>query len=303
MPSLKDIKSRIKSVITTQKTTKAMKMVSAAKLRKAQDTLMRLRPYANKLNELLSRLVASLEGSAVSSPYTDDGRPVVNVLLILVTSNRGLAGAFNNAISKRALEAVQEKYTTYQASGNLQVLAIGKRGFDFMRKRGFRMVEDRNWDVFNPLSYEAVDAVAEYAMKGYIDGKWDRVELVYNEFKNALSQNRIATQFLPLQVDSAATVAATKGKAPATVDYIYEPEQASIITDLIPMILKTRLYRAVLESNLGEHSARMVAMDSATENATELLGNLRLSYNKARQAAITKELIEIVSGANALAAA
>lgn len=290
MPSLKDIKLRINSIRTTQKTTRAMKMVSAAKLRKAQDTLMRLRPYANTLNALSGRLVASLEGSDFVNEYADATRPVERVLVVVVTSNRGLCGAFNSAICKVAQAAIEGDQGQWQQSGRLEVMAVGRKAHEFFSKRGYRMLGSAR-DVFSPLSFGRCAEVAQELMDGYTAGRWDRVVLVYNEFKNAMSQNRIVSQFLPMTV---------AGGTDAGADYLYEPSREAILTDLIPQILRMRFYRAVLESNMGEHSARMMAMDNATENAEELLDALKLSYNKARQASITKELIEIVSGAEAL---
>ncbi len=291
MPSLKDIKLRINSIRTTQKTTKAMKMVSAAKLRKAQDTLLRLRPYANKLNELSGRLVASLEGSNYVSPFADADRPVERVLVLIVASNRGLCGGFNSAICKIGQATIEGELAEWQQSARLEVMAVGRKAHEYFAKRGYRMVGPAR-DVFTGLSFDRVATVAQEVMDGYTARRWDRVVLIYNEFKNALAQNRVVTPYLPMQV-------ATQSTAQAQ-DYLFEPARETILTDLIPNILKMRLYRAVLESHMAEHSARMMAMDNATENAEDLLDQLRLSYNKARQASITKELIEIVSGAEAL---
>jgi F-type H+-transporting ATPase subunit gamma len=293
MPSLKDIKLRITSIRTTQKTTRAMKMVSAAKLRKAQDTLMRLRPYANKLNELSGRMVASLEGSSYSNVYTDSTQVVEKVLVVVVASNRGLCGAFNNAICKTAHATIEGELSAYANAGNVRVLTVGRKAYEYFNKRGFDLV-GANHDVFSALSFAACSEVAQTIMDGYTRGEWDRVVLVYNEFKNAMAQNRKVTEFLPVAVSDAGAQ-----HAPAQ-EYLFEPAREEILTDLIPQILRMRFYRAVLESHMGEHSARMVAMDNATENAEDLLDALKLTYNKARQAAITKELIEIVSGAEAL---
>lgn len=293
MPSLKDIKIRIKSVKTTQQATKAMKLMAATKLRKAQDVLMRMRPYAAKLADLQGRLMASLEGSEFTSEYGTE-RPVNNVLVIVVTSNRGLAGAFNTNICKEAQALIDGKYGEYKANGRLQLLCVGKKGFEFFGKRKYPIYEGRQFDLFHKLNYDDIEAVAGIIMNGYLDGKWDRVELVYNEFKNMLSQNKRAEQFLPV----AKPAVYTKQKVR---EYIYEPQREEIITALVPKILRVRFYRAILESNLSEQAARMLAMDNATENAQDLIDALQLSYNKARQAAITKEIIEIVSGANALA--
>ncbi len=295
MASLKDIKLRIKSVKTTQQATRAMKMVSAAKLRKAQDTALRMRPYSSKLNELLGRLVASLDGSSFVSEYAPTDRAVNKVLVVLVTSNRGLAGAFNANVCKLAQAVIDDQYASYVKAGNLQVLCVGKKGYEYMAKRKYAVYQNKNFDVFQNISFDTVNPVIEEVMQGYLAGKWDKVLLVYNEFKNMMAQNRISEQFLPVAKPEAQAGAAQR-------DYIYEPSRDEIVTALIPKILKTRLYRAVLESNLSEHAARMVAMDNATTNAQDLIKALQLQYNKARQAAITKEIIEIVSGAEALSA-
>jgi F-type H+-transporting ATPase subunit gamma len=293
MPSLKDIKIRIKSVKTTQQATKAMKLMAATKLRKAQDVLMRMRPYAAKLGDLQGRLIASLEGSDFTSEYSAE-RPVNNVLVVVVTSNRGLAGAFNTNICKEAQALIDGKYAEYKANGHLQLLCVGKKGFEFFSKRKYPVYEGKQFDLFSKLNYDDIEAVAGIVMNGYLAGKWDRVELVYNEFKNMLTQNKRAEQFLPVAVPTADTKQKVR-------EYIYEPQREEIITALVPKILKVKFYRAILESNLSEQAARMLAMDNATENAQDLIDALQLSYNKARQAAITKEIIEIVSGANALA--
>ena len=276
-----------------------MKMVSAAKLRKAQDTIVRMRPYANKLKELLQRLSAGLEGE-ISTPYAQQ-RDVKNVLVVVVTSNKGLAGSFNSSIIKVAVSTIESKYGSYAKSGNLKVLCIGRKAYEYFSKRNYSVL-DGNHDVFSHLSFDGVAAVADKIKDGFLYGDWDRVELVYNEFKNIATQNRMAEQYLPIALSAAVKNKTTSKKdTSSTTDYIYEPAKEKIIEELIPQILNIQLYRAVLESNAAEHGARMFAMDNATENAQDLLNALRLSYNKARQAAITKEILEIVGGAEALA--
>ncbi len=291
MPSLKDIRLRIKSVQTTQQTTRAMKMVAASKLRRAQDTILQFRPYANKLGELQRNLVAAA-GSDVTSEYAEV-RETNNVLFVVVTSNRGLCGAFNAAIIKLAQTAAENEYAELHRQGKVKFLCLGKKGYDYFKKRGFPIVSD-DFDVFSKLSFDVVNVVGERILKGFRDGEWDKVVLFYNAFKNVATQIRTEETLLP------ATAQADAGAVLST-DYIYEPDQAQILRRLVPQILKTRFYRAVLESNASEHGARMFAMDQATENAEALVKELRLTFNKARQAAITKEILEIVGGAEALA--
>jgi len=293
MANLKEIRSRIKSVQNTQQTTRAMKMVSAAKLRRAQESIEDLRPYALKLRGLLQNLSRAMANAEVESPYLEPRESIENVLVIVVTSNRGLAGAFNANACKLGMERIQE-YPEQLASGKLQVLCIGRKGHDFFRARGIPVLESRNFDVFDGLSFDTVRQVAERVMDDYAAGTYDRIELVYNEFKNVAVQERQWETYLPV------TVEAKKEEDDQQVDYLFEPGPDEILTELIPRIIKLNLFRAVLESHAAEHGARMMAMDAATDNAQTLLNDLKLSYNKARQAAITTEILEIVSGANAL---
>ncbi len=292
MANLKEVRLRIASVNSTQQITKAMKMVSAAKLKRATDAIVQMRPYANKLKDILANLTASLEGN--ESPYTDQ-REVKNVLIVVVTSNRGLAGAFNSNAIKTANNLINEKYASYKAKGNVKIAAIGKKAQDYFTKNKFEVVGNHN-DLFNNLSFSASTQIAEEIMAGFVEGKWDRVEVVYNQFKNAAVQYLITEQLLPL----APTVANESNSSESQVDYLLEPSQEEIVLGLIPISIKTQLYKALLDSHASEHGARMTAMDKATENAGDLLRALRLSYNQARQAAITNEILEIVSGANAL---
>lgn len=299
MANLKEIRSRIKSVITTQQMTKAMKMVAAAKLRRAQDNILRLRPYALKLQEIMGDIRGNMSAEDFDSPFAEDRKPE-KVLLVVVTSNRGLCGAFNANMIKMAMSVAQEKYAEQHAAGNLEVLCIGKKGYEGLTRRGLKAVGE-NHDVFSNLNFETVSEVSEQVMEGFIEGRWDRVDLIYNEFKNVVVQVRRHEQFLPLSADAATE--APEGASHAQADYIFEPEKEEILKDLIPKSLKLQMYKAVLESNAGEQGARMSAMDNATENAQELLKTLRLTYNRARQAAITTEILEIVAGAEALASA
>jgi F-type H+-transporting ATPase subunit gamma len=299
MANTKELRERIKSVKSTQQLTRAMKMVAAAKLKRAQDSIVQLRPYAQKLGEIMGNIAADMSDD-LDSPYTKVQKPE-QVLIVVVTSNRGLCGAFNTNVNKAALEVATGVYAEQHAAGNVTILAIGKKAFEFFKKRGFPLVGENN-DVFQDLSFDTVNAVATLVMDGFVEGKWNRVDLVYNEFRNVMSQVKRHEQFLPIEGTPAPAVSATT-VAKNNSDYIFEPNKADILKDLIPKSLRTRFYKAVLESNAGEHGARMVAMDNATTNAEELIKQLKLAYNQARQAAITKEILEIVAGAEALASA
>ena len=288
--ALKEVRNRIKSVQSTQQITKAMKMVSAAKLRRAQDAITQMRPYAQKLQEMLSNIVSSSDGNVSMDLATE--RTVEKVMIIVVTSDRGLCGGYNSNLIKLAKQTIREKYPTQSAKGNVQVLPIGKKGFEHFTKNGFKVV-DAYWDIFTGLSFDKVQAAAKYAMNAFAAKEVDAIEVIYSEFKNAATQHFIAEQFLPVQ-----KVAATDNKKKS--DFIFEPNQEVLIIELMPKILNTQLYKAVLDANASEHGARMTAMDKASENANELLKSLKISYNRARQAAITTELTEIVSGAAAL---
>ncbi|GHE23569.1 ATP synthase F1 subunit gamma [Sphingobacterium griseoflavum] len=292
MANLKEVRNRISSVTSTQQITKAMKMVAAAKLKRATNAIVQLRPYANKLRDILAQVSASVEGN--DSPYTQDRIPT-KVLVIVLTSNRGLAGAFNANAIKMANNLIFSKYAEQHARGNLRIIAIGKRGHDFFQKRGFQVIGNYN-DLYNDLNFLNVSQVTSYVMDEFKAGNIDRVEIVYNEFRNAAVQIMSAEQLLPLLPPESSQAE----NAANEVDYIIEPSKEKIIEELIPKAIKTQLFKAVLDSNASEHGARMTAMDKATENAGDLLKSLKLSYNQARQAAITTELTEIVSGAAAL---
>ena len=292
MANLKEVRIRIASVNSTQQITKAMKMVSAAKLKRATDAIVQMRPYANKLKDILANLTASLEGN--ESPYTQQ-REIKNVLLVVVTSNRGLAGAFNANVIKAANLLVEDKYDAQKRAGNLQIIAIGKKAQDYFTRNKFNVIGNNN-EVFNHLNFEEANKIAEEVMSGFVAGKWDKVEVMYNQFKNAAMQILTTEQLLP--VVPSVNHSANQNNA----DYLLEPSQEEIVLGLIPSSVKIQLYKALLDSHASEHGARMTAMDKATENAGDLLKALRLSYNQARQASITNEILEIVSGANALAA-
>ena len=288
--ALKEVRNRISSVQSTQQITKAMKMVSAAKLRRAQDAITQMRPYAQKLQEMLSNIVSSAESDVKLALAAE--RPVEKVLILVVTSDRGLCGGYNSNLIKLAKQVIQEKYAAQHAAGNVQILPIGKKGYEHFEKNGFPVV-DKYWNLFSGLSFEKVQEAAQYAMDAFAHKKVDAVELVYSEFKNAATQRFIAEPFLPVQ-----KLNPTESKK--KTDFIFEPNREVLIEELMPKILNTQLYKAVLDGNASEHGARMTAMDKASENANELLKSLKISYNRARQAAITTELTEIVSGAAAL---
>lgn len=292
MPSLKEVKNRITSVVSTQQITKAMKMVAAAKLRKSQERIHQMRPFAQKLNALLQNLsAAQLDGDGDN--WYSSVREEKKILIIAVSSDRGLCGSFNSNIFKGVNRLIDENYAAAFAKGNVTVLTVGKKSSDYFGKRKCAMVGDFSL-LFSSLSFENVSRAAEYVMEAYKHGKYDKVMLVYNEFKNVATQILRVEQFLPI-LPPPSTKDSSK-----VVDYIYQPSQEEIITSLIPQSLKVQLYKAVLDSNAAENGARMTAMDKATENAGELLKQLRLTYNRTRQAAITKEILEIVGGAEAL---
>jgi F-type H+-transporting ATPase subunit gamma len=294
MPSLKEVKSRINSTISTQQITKAMKMVSAAKLRRAQDRITQMRPFAQKLNAILKNLSAaqtSGDGDNWYSAVREENR----ILIVAISSDRGLCGSFNSNVFKTVNRIIDEKYPEQFRKGNVTVLSIGKKTGDYFSKRKCNLIGDYTL-LYSALTFENVSKAAEFIMQAFKDGRFDKVEVVYNEFKNVATQILRVEQYLPIvpQQDQQA-----KG---SQIDYIYQPNQEDILTGLIPKSLKVQLYKAVLDSNAAEHGARMTAMDKATENAGELLKQLKLTYNRTRQAAITKEILEIVGGAEALKA-
>ncbi len=293
MASLKEVRNRIQSVSSTQQITKAMKMVAAAKLRRAQDNIIRMRPYAQRLNTILANLTRTADADIVSDYGV--ARDVRKVLLIAITSDRGLAGAFNSNVFKGVNAVIAERYANLPAT-SVSVMAIGKKAHDYYTRKG-NIVGDYT-HVFAKLSFETVREAADVAMQGFRDGQYDEVVMVYNEFRNVATQIIRTEQLLPL-VPAEALVSTTPV---SNVDYLFEPSKEEIVQTLIPQSIKIQLYKAVLESNASEHGARMTAMDKATDNAGELLKALKLTYNRTRQAAITTEILEIVGGAEALAA-
>src|SRR5688572_5540900 len=292
MPSLKEVKNRITSVISTQQITMAMRMVAASKLRRSQDKIHQIRPFAGKLQGIVSNLTASI-GSDNDNDWYAAKRAENKILIVAITSDRGLCGAFNSTVLKAAVKLTQEKYPTQFSNGNVTVLPLGKRSMEFFSKRKFTCL-DSYWGIFGHLSYANAAKAGDHIIDTFRKGGYDKVEIVYNEFKNVATQVLRVEQFLPL------TLASSVGNAP---DYIFEPDAEELLAGLIPKLLNVQLYRAILESNAAEHAARMTAMDKASENAGELLKELKLVYNRSRQAAITKEILEIVGGAEALKSA
>ena len=286
MANLKELRSRISSVSSTKQITSAMKMVSAAKLNRAQNAIENMRPYAEKLNELLQGLSASLDNDT-SSPYSNQ-REVEHVLVVAISSNRGLAGAFNTNIVKRVRTLIDETYS----GKSVDIISIGKKAGDVLAKK--RDIKSTHNEIYDDLSYDDVAQIAEHLMEMFKSEEYDKIELVYNSFKNAATQIVTTEQFLPIKP------ASKKGEESISSDYIFEPNKADIVEDLIPKALKIQLFKAIRDSVASEHGARMTAMHKATDNATELRDDLKLSYNKARQASITNEILEIVAGAEAL---
>ena len=294
MANLKEVKGRIQSVTSTQQITKAMKMVAAAKLRRAQDRIMQMRPYAEKLDGVMQNVSSAVDTQSVDNPYGQE-RDVNAVLLVVISSDRGLCGAFNSNIFKHTRSLIAEKYSHIEASGNLHILPIGKRAFEYYKKRGYSII-DNYYDLFNSLDFDHVRAAAEYTMKSFISQEYDQIEIIFNEFKNVATQIIRNEQFLPIL-----PIGPSEGINALNIDFIAEPNEVFIFNEIIPKSLKIQFYKGLLESNASEHGARMTAMGQATDNAGELLKELKLTYNRTRQAAITKEILEIVGGAEALA--
>lgn len=291
MPNLKEVRVRIESVKSTQQITSAMKLVSASKLRKAQDAILKMRPYANKLNELLRDLSGSL-GDMEDEKFTKDREPK-KVLLVVISGSRGLCGAFNSHIIKLTNKVIQEKYKEQYDKGNLQLFFLGKKAGDYFKRRKYPIYKF-NTEILHNLNFEEASKIAEDLMQEFVSGTFDRIEIIYNQFKNAAIQLPKLERYLPV------APAEDEGGHESQHEYLFEPKQEEIVAELIPKSLKIQIYKALLDSNAAENGARMTAMHVATDNAQELLKDLKLSYNKARQAAITNEIIEIVSGANAL---
>jgi F-type H+-transporting ATPase subunit gamma len=293
MANLKEVRARIKSVQTTQQITKAMKLVSASKLKRATDRITQMRPYADKLYTILGNILASVEGDDISLNFNQE-RPVKNVAIIVITATKGLCGGFNSNILKKAKALAFGEYNDYRKSGNLTVYCIGKKSFDFFKNQDVK-INTEHIELLNQLNFDVSAQFTESMMEKFLSGEFDRIECVYSQFKNAATQVYATEQFLPI-----GKLEAKDATPNAVADYIFDPEKNQLINELVPKIIKTQFFRFLLDSNASEHGARMVAMDSATTNANEILNGLKILYNRERQAAITKELGEIVGGAAAL---
>jgi len=289
MANLKEIRTRIASVNSTRQITSAMKMVSAARLRKAQNAILEMRPYADKLHEILGHVVSSVE-SLEENPFVR-AEKTERVLFVVISSNRGLCGAFNANVVKKALELCEDRYEALFNSGKVDFVTIGKKANDLLKAKNVSIAGSHN-EIYDDISFTTVSELAEHVMQQFVDKTYDEVHLIYNEFKNVAVQILAVEQFLPIKIEEKEDL--------HEADYIFEPSKLEITEQLIPYALKTQFFKAILESNASEHGARMTAMHKATDNATDLLRELKLNYNKARQASITNEILEIVSGAEAL---
>lgn len=293
---LKEVRERIKSVVSTQQITKAMKMVSAAKLRKAQTAITEMRPYADRLDKMLKNILANLDSDANTSFGIH--REIKSVAVVVITSSRGLCGAFNTNIIKTAIARIEGDYKAQLEAGKVEVICIGKKGFDILKKRYKKEAVNTEFlHLYADLSFENIAAVSQYLMDSFQNGKFDRVDVCYSQFKNAAMQFPIAAQYLPVEKPE---IAHESEMSKQKVDYIFEPGKLELLEELVPSILQTTFQKFVLDTHASEHGARMTAMDKASENAEELIKELKINYNKARQEAITKELSEIVGGAAAL---
>jgi len=304
MATLRDIRTRIGSVQNTQQVTRAMKMVAAAKLRRAQENIFKTRPYAYKIGEIIEHL--KHQGAVGAHPLLREHDEVKGALIIVVTGDRGLAGAFNSNVIKTAETLIHSKYSDLHVNDAIQIVAAGRKGAEYFGKRGYTLAADFS-GIFRELSFNTALNIGTLAINGYMDGRWDVVKLVYNEFKNTIAQNRIVAPLIPIPPQQFRTPVMLQ-EDPVTLeiqehyraDYLFEPDTAGILNILVPRFVNFEIWHALLESSAAEQGARMVAMDSATSNATELIQALRLQYNRARQSAITTEILEIISGANAL---
>jgi F-type H+-transporting ATPase subunit gamma len=292
MPSLKEVKTRINSVISTQQITKAMKMVAAAKLRKSQERIWQMRPFASRMLSIMQNLSS---GGNDGDNWYSVVRPEEKILIIVISSDRGLCGSFNSNVFKGVMRLIQEKYATQLAKKNVSILPLGKKGLDFFGKRKFPVV-DGFVNIFQGLSFEKASEAGQFIIDAYRKGEYDKVEIVYNQFKNVATQILTFEQLLPV-------LPVEDNTNKQQIDYILQPSQEEILSGLIPKSLKVQIYKAILDSNASENGARMTAMDKANENAGEILKDLKLTYNRTRQAAITKEILEIVAGAEALKSA
>lgn len=294
MANLQEVRDRIGSVITTQQITKAMKLVAASKLKRAQDRITQMRPYSLKLSSILQNILSNVNVEDLDLNFSQE-RKVKNVLVVVFTSDKGLCGGFNANLNKKARTLITEQYSDLLESGNITLMPVGKKGKDFFKYYNTLAVNDTYINLFSKISFEEAADATQYIMDSFLGGTYDRVHVVFSEFKNAATQIFTEQQFLPI-----ASLEKNEADSNINADFIFEPEKVTLIKELIPKILKTQFFRYVLDNNASEHGARMVAMDQATENANELLKALKLQYNRERQAAITKEILEIVGGAAAL---
>lgn len=294
MANLKEIRTRLASVQSTKQITSAMKMVSAAKLRKAQDAIIQMRPYAKKLQEILINLTESLEEGQDNVYGTP--RELKRVLLLIISSNKGLCGAFNSNVAKKTIHLIENEYAKLKADDQIEIIAIGKKAVDLLKSKNYTVAETQH-EILDELSYEIVRPLAKRIMKSYVAGIYDEVKIIYNQFRNAASQDLIVEHYLPV---AAPEDLVDSQEAENNLHYILEPSRELIVKQLIPKSLRIQLYKAFLDSVASEHGARMTAMHKATDNAEDLIKDLQLDYNKARQASITTEILEIVSGAEAL---
>ena len=304
MATLRDIRTRIGSVQNTQQVTRAMKMVAAAKLRRAQESIFKTRPYAYKIGEIIDHL--KRKGAVDAHPLFHEHERLRSACLIVITGDRGLAGAFNSNVIKTAEEVISNRYADLHRERRVHIIGVGRKGCEYFAKRRFSMAADLS-GAFRELSFETAHEVGQLAMKGFLEDRWDEVTMVYNEFRNTISQNRIVEPLLPVPPEQFRTPVMQQEewvepeiREIYRADYLFEPNPAHILDELVPRFVNFEIFRALLESNAAEQGARMVAMDNATNNASELLRTLRLEYNRARQSAITSEILEIISGANAL---
>jgi F-type H+-transporting ATPase subunit gamma len=292
MANLKEVRIRIASVNTTQQITKAMKLVAASKLKRAQDRILQLRPYSEKLNEMLSNIMSNVQGGGSLS--LNKKRPVKKVLIVLITSDKGLCGGFNSNLIKVVRRLLVETYAEQRKKGDVTILSVGKKGLDYFKKeKGLSFINDYV-SLMHQINFDKSKQLSEFMMNSFSEEKFDVIEVVYARFVNAATQKFLVERFLPVE-------ASKDSKKHAKADYIFEPEQDELLAELVPKILNTQVFKALADTNASEHGARMVAMDSATNNAQELIRQLKIQYNRERQAAITKEILEIVGGAAALA--
>ncbi|MDP4280694.1 MAG: ATP synthase F1 subunit gamma [Bacteroidota bacterium] len=296
MPGLKEVRIRIASVRSTQQITNAMKMVAASKLRKAQTAILKLRPYAAKLREILQNLSSSIENSSENT-FSKERDPN-KILIVVIASNRGLCGGFNSNIIKATQEFIETRYPAQFEKGNVSLICIGRKASEFFSKKNYHVIEVRD-DLLDSLRFDIVSLLAEKLMKAFTDKEYDRIHIIYNQFKNAAVQRLIMEQFLPI-VPAAQETKTKAIEKEVTADYIFEPDKETILRELIPKTLRIQLFKAILDSFASEQGARMTAMQKATDNADDLLKELQISYNKARQSTITNEILEIVNGAEAL---